>query len=489
MTRTHDLRLLSVACVGWAAMATVLALRVAPVVMAWWCVGFVLAAVLTLAVSGTGPWRARRKDGSSSRRPRAVSGGSVRWCATALASTAVLLAGGASTVSDQRRGPIVDLANHRATATVDVVITGQPRRIVGDRGGQVQYLVTADVTCVESRGLRTRVASPVVIVGGEAWKPVPWHARLTVHGRLAPSERVGSALAVMRVSEAPHVVDGSPGVVRSLEPVRRGLTRSSGALPSDPAGLLPALVVGDTSTMPDDLTTAMNATGMSHLNAVSGSNVTIVLVAALWLFGWCRAGWRARLPLALVALALYVVLCRPEPSVVRAAAMGAVGLLGTSWGRPRAACPALGASIVGLLLWDPWLAVSAGFALSALATLGLVLFARPWAATAGARLPWAPGSRRHRSATKTLELFCIPLAAQVLCLPLLVALSGNISWVSVPANVAAEPFVAPATLGGMAVALTGAVNLGVGRLFAWLPGLPTWAICAVARKEIGRAHV
>ena len=95
--------------------------------------------------------------------------------------------------------------------------------------------------------------------------------------------------------------------------------------PTDARGLVPALVIGDTSRNPPDLTDAMLVTGMSHLSAVSGSNVTLVLAAGMGLCGVLGIGRRARPWVALAVLVAFVVLARPEPSVVRAAVMGCVG--------------------------------------------------------------------------------------------------------------------------------------------------------------------
>ena len=169
-------------------------------------------------------------------------------------------------------------------------------------------------------------------------------------------------------------------MARTADVVRERFAEATDGLPADARGLLPGLVIGDTSRTPHDLDEAMLVTGMTHLSAVSGSNVAIVLAAALGLAGLLGLRRRWRPPLAAVLLLAFVVLVRPEPSVVRAAAMGAVGLLGLSTSRRRAGIPALSVAVLVLLVWDPWLARSAGFALSTLATLGLLLFAGPWGA-------------------------------------------------------------------------------------------------------------
>ena len=106
-------------------------------------------------------------------------------------------------------------------------------------------------------------------------------------------------------------------------------------VPEDAAGLVPGLVIGDTSLTSPDLTADMTEVQMSHLSAVSGSNVSIVLAALIGLCSLLGLPRRLRPVVALIGLAGFVVLARPEPSVIRAAVMGAVGLLGVSTSRRR----------------------------------------------------------------------------------------------------------------------------------------------------------
>lgn len=459
--KQHDLRLLGAACAGWVTVALGLAADVA--VSVWWSAGLVALLLMLVAVTLDrgclrGQWRS-----------------STRFVGLSCAICSLVCVTTAGTLADQARGPVTVLAGERAAGSFELRIDGQVHKIAG-ADARPRYTLAATVEKVTARGRSARVNTPIVVLGDAEWKSLPWRGRIATTGRLAPSQRMGSARALLVVSGRPRIVEQPPAFLRGLDSVRNGLMAATGGLPHDAHGLVPALVVGDTSALPSELNEDMNTTGMSHLNAVSGSNVTIVMVAALWCLS--RMGLRGRLRLlgGVAVILVYVLLCRPEPSVVRAGAMGVAGVVGTSWGRERAACPALGLSIVVLFVYDPWLAVSVGFALSALATLGLILFARPWAAAVVSRLPaWAP-----RASPKAVELCMIPLAAQFLCLPVLVALSGAVSWVSLPANVLAEPFVAPATLGGMVVTAVAAVLPALARWVAWLPGVPTLAIAGIA---------
>ena len=169
--------------------------------------------------------------------------------------------------------------------------------------------------------------------------------------------------------------------------LRAGLRRAVAPLPDAERGLLPGLVVGDTSRLDPGLREDFRTVGLTHLTAVSGTNVAIVTGAVLLLARRLGLGLRAGPVLAAVALAGFVVLARPSPSVLRAAVMGVVGLLALSSGNRTAAMPALAAAVVVLVLWDPDLAATPGFALSVLATGGLLVLAPGWRAALARRMP------------------------------------------------------------------------------------------------------
>ncbi len=190
---------------------------------------------------------------------------------------------------------------------------------------------------------------------------------------------------------------------------------------------------------------------------MSGANVAIVLSAVLALAAWLGLPLRLRPGVAALALAGFVVLARPSPSVLRAAAMGAVGLLALATGARRAALPALAAGVLVLVLVSPDLAASPGFALSVLATAGLLVLAPVWRDRLARRLPvWLA------------EALAVPAAEQVACGPVVVALSGSVGLLQVPANLLAVPAVAPATVLGVAAALLAPLCLPLAQAAAWL---------------------
>jgi competence protein ComEC len=404
----------------------------------------------------------------------------------ALARVAVLtllcLAAGSSAgalrLEALRGSGLAGLAREGATATASGVVTGDPVLHRGGTRGVRRFgdslVVPVRLDRVEARGRLIRTRAPVLVLAHDRhWAGLLPGQRLDLTGRLGVSDP-GQALAAVVAVRGPPVLRGlPPPVQRAAGSLRAGLRRASSRLPPDERGLLPGLVLGDTSRMPPGLVEDFRTAGLTHLTAVSGANIAIlvsfVLLAARW------AGLRGRwLPVVGgLAMAAFVVLARPQPSVLRAAAMGAIGLLALVTGRQRRSLATLAAAALVLLLADPWLARSFGFVLSVLATGGLVLMAPGWARR------W-----QDRGLPRPLaEALAVPLAAQLVCGPVVVLLSGQLSLVAVPANLLVAPAVAPATVLGVLATAAAPVDDGLARVLATGAGLPVWWVVQVARHS------
>jgi competence protein ComEC len=293
--------------------------------------------------------------------------------------------------------------------------------------------------------------------------------RLRVAGRLRPALS-GDAAALVEPYGPPLRLRRAPPLDRLAARLRAGLRDAARALPPDERGLLPGLVVGDTTGLDPALREEFRRTGLTHVVAVSGQNVAILLAAVLLAARRARLGPRAAAVAGAVGMAFFVLLARPTPSVLRAAAMGGLGLIAAVTGRERAALRLLAGTVLLLVLADPTLATSLAFALSAAATAGLLVLAPPWRTRLATRVPgWLA------------DAVATPLAAQAACAPLLAAAFGRVSLAALPANVAAAPAVAPATLAGFVAAALAPVCLPLARAVAWLAALPTGWLVRVAR--------
>ena len=260
---------------------------------------------------------------------------------------------------------------------------------------------------------------------------------------------------------------------RAAGSLRDGLADSAGrVLDARPAGLLPGLVVGDTRALDPVLAEDFRRAGLTHLTAVSGANVAIVLTGILWPLRRRAVDRRLQALVAGIGLAGFVLLAGAEASVLRAAAMGGVTLVALASGRPRAAVPALSGAACVLLLFDPGLARDVGFLLSVAATAAIVLLAPGW-------------SRRLRARgwpAVVADAVAVSAAAGLVTAPIIAALSGTVSLVSLPANLLAAPAVAPATVLGLLATLVGPLVPPLGDAVVWLAGWPVrWLVLVAGR--------
>ena len=247
-------------------------------------------------------------------------------------------------------------------------------------------------------------------------------------------------------------------------PVRSGPDCSAPAPTCRPrfGACYPGLIDGDTTHLDPAVATAFRTTGMTHLLAVSGSNVAMIIGCVLLMCRWSRAGPTMSAIVCGIALVGFVILVRPTPSVLRAAAMGCIGLVALATGRVRAAVPALATTVTVLIVYDPALATDIGFGLSTFATAGLLLIAPHW----------RDALLRRRVPRGAAEALAVPAAAQVACSPLIAGFSGTVSIIAVPANLVAIPAVPAATILGVAAAVISPLWPSGAAFLAWLASWP-----------------
>ncbi|WP_033340066.1 ComEC/Rec2 family competence protein [Catenuloplanes japonicus] len=370
--------------------------------------------------------------------------------------------------------PLAGMARERERVSARLTVRDDPRPLTSSAGRAPTWLVPARLTWVapEDAPSGHRVDTRVLVLGtGDGWRGLLPGQRVAAEGRLMSPRGGDLTAAVLAIDADPVLIGAAPWAQRAAGTLRAGLQRACAGLPDGPGGLLPGLVVGDTSRLDPAVEEDFRTTGMTHLCAVSGANIAIVIGCVLFLLRRVRAGPRLSVVLAAGALIGFVILARPSPSVVRAGVMGAIALVALATSRPRSAVPALATTIVVLVVADPELAGDAGFALSVLATGGLLVFAGRW--RDGLRRMGVPGG--------LAEALAVPAAAQVTCGPVIAGLSGTVSLVAVPANLLAAPAVAPATVLGVITAVVSPIWPDGAALTAWAGGWPARWLVLVAR--------
>lgn len=455
----------------------------------WFSAGACLLSVCALSLSGAAQVYNRSRDpildyidaaqspSQSQGKKQARAPSSSQNQRASSADTAAGAAGSAETTTNAAK----------AAGAGAVNLTAQVRSVPKPLTRPGRYLVTLKVMRVNARPSRALIT----LFASSAWSGVKPGETVSFQANLRGAKAGGRALAIASHNRLPRTLKPPGGVYRLVNAARRqlagaarnanhahpppvpsvlahwgsgvgegsaaaegsvageaaeGSTVDEGSAAAEP-GQLPlgadapelviGVVLGDDTGLEAATTKNMRASNLTHLTAVSGEHVALVLAATLTLCGPLPV--RLKTLIGLFTLVGLVLLVQPSGSVLRAAAMGSVQLVGLSAGRQASALPAWAAGAIVLLLIDPWQACDWGFALSIAATGGLIMLAPGIERQLGRLMP-----------TFFAQLAAIPLAAQLACGPLLIALNPHISMWGVVANMLAAPVVAVVTYTGLA---------------------------------------
>ena len=310
----------------------------------------------------------------------------------------------------------------------------------------------ASISIIRIAGVSRSIRLPIRLTSSKEIRLIPGE-KFTVTGVAFPTaeRRVAALIATTgnfrKLSQANYLQ-------RVSAKIRDAFRKSAISVGGAGGALIPGLVIGDTSLEEPTFAVNMRRVGLSHLTAVSGANFAIIAAFLLWLSQWVFKRVRSRLILTSLVLIGFIFLVRPSPSVLRASVMSAVILIAKARGIKADSIPSLGLAIAFLILMDPFQAIDPGFALSVAATAGILLLAPKLEAYLGEKFG-------HE---KFAELIAIPLSATIMCTPVILAISGLFSLVSIPANILAEPVVAPITVIGFIAAIVSPITPGISHL-------------------------
>ncbi|MFT4469568.1 ComEC/Rec2 family competence protein [Arthrobacter sulfonylureivorans] len=368
-------------------------------------------------------------------------------------------------------GPIGGAIAAEETITARLVATGDASQVQAPQqfGGGPRFHLKATIVEATSAGTRFEADTPVLVLGGPKWSGVRYGERLRASGTLVRADS-GQSVAALLIASTVPADRTTPPLDAWVSGLRTQFVKALVALPPDARGLLPGMVLGDKEHQADGLEDAMRRTGLTHLLTVSGANVSYVLGFVYLLGSAVRLPRWAKAVAGVASLAGFVLLVRPEPSVLRAAVMGSIGVAAVLSGRRRASLSFLALAVLVLLVMDPWLAASYSFILSVLATLSLVLLG---AACSRWLQRFLPVPLAHAVA--------MPMAAQVFCAPVIVQLQPELALYSIPANVAAGPVVPFITITGMIGTALLPLIPGLGTLALHTAGWMTLWVAGVAR--------
>ena len=228
-------------------------------------------------------------------------------------------------------------------------------------------------------------------------------------------------------------------------------------IPPPESALAAGILIGDRSGFSPEREQDFRKTGLAHLVALSGYNVTILCIAVFWAFFWIPK--MARIFLTIAFLVFFLLFVGGGASLVRASVMGGIGLFVVHSGRvSRGGDALLLASFIMVLIKPALLLSDPSFQLSVAGVLGLLLFSKPLD-------DWF---QKWISSRFWREILVATLAAQIGVLPLLSFLFGEVSLVAPLANLLVVPFIPLGMLFSFLTVLGGMLSNILGIFFGFL---------------------
>lgn len=388
----------------------------------------------------------------------------------------------AAFVTVARTAHVPNSASIDAYAGHTVTITGIITEPPDDRPTSMRYTIAAESLTIDGRTIS--VTGRTLVTDTWMWPRYAYGDEVKVTGQLEhPAANDGfdygaylsryQIFSTMRAASISFVSGGhGHPLIAALTSLKNHFeTQINRLYPEPEASFLAGLLTGSRRGMPDHITQAFKQTGLTHIVAISGFNITIVITLIGSLLFFLPLKWRF-IP-TVAAIVLFTLLVGASASVVRAAIMGILGLLALQTGRmPHARLTILWAASA-MLLWNPAMMWDdAGFQLSFLAVIGLT----ECAPLLEQLLKKVPNTFSLRDA------LMMTIAAQAFAMPWVVYIFGMLSVISPIANIIIEPLIPLAMLLGFLGTFLSMISFPLGQLIAF----PAWGllhlIIAIAEK-------
>ncbi|MFC1600352.1 ComEC/Rec2 family competence protein [Patescibacteria group bacterium] len=208
-------------------------------------------------------------------------------------------------------------------------------------------------------------------------------------------------------------------------------------VPEPMASFEAGLLTGSRKGIPDELMQNFNLTGLTHIIAISGYNISLIIVLISGLFK--NVARNVKIPIIICFIVVFTLFVGASAAVVRASIMGVIAVIALWTGRQSQILNALLMSAFVMTFMNPFtLLYDVGFQLSFLATMGLILTGNHLEKL----FKFLPGSFGLR------EAFAMTFSAQIFALPVILYNFKRLSIISPVANVLVVPFIPFAMLFG-----------------------------------------
>jgi len=267
------------------------------------------------------------------------------------------------------------------------------------------------------------------------------------YGRYLATKRISAVVNATYV----RPMDGGVGWIGRVH--RRTDAALGYGLHPDEAAIVRGMVLGDRSLIPEELDTAFQRSGITHVLAISGQHVAVLAAMIYFVLRAFAVPLLVRSPVTLALIWLYIVVAGAPPSAIRAGVVATFVLAAPIFYRQLSPLHFMTTMLAAVLAYNPLLVYSTGFQLSVAAVFGILLLRKPLQAFLKRTL-FRPLAKPPETVS---NLLAISLAAQVATTPIIAATFDEVSVIGVLTNLVAVPISGPILTLGLLGSLVGNV--------------------------------
>lgn len=234
-------------------------------------------------------------------------------------------------------------------------------------------------------------------------------------------------------------------------------------LPREHFGIILGMVIGDTFYISDEIEDAFKNSGITHLLAVSGSNVSYIILVTKFLFDKIF-GKRISNYITIVMVILFIFISGATPSVVRAGVMAIILIMSEILSKQPSILSTIATSAIIILIYNPITICDVGFILSFGGTLGIILlndsiknyFTKKFSIL-----------ENNKVFIFFLDIFTVTISAQIILLPVMCYYFNTISIISIFTNLLVGPFVGIITILGLIMYVLSLISISLAQVVSY----------------------
>ncbi len=253
------------------------------------------------------------------------------------------------------------------------------------------------------------------------------------------------------------------------------------AVPGDAGALTTALIIGDKSNLSSDIQNDFRRSGITHIICVSGFHLSLWAMFILEILKLFKIKESIASVISIVGVIAFMLVAGMTYSVVRSGIMMVLYLLANVLWKKRDSLNSLGFALTVIAVYNPFAMGSVALQLSALASLGLILFSQNVKPKIDAHLDKIKDSRISDILKKFVSALCVPIVASLFTLPVSIGLYDEFNFAVFATNLIAVPVSSICIFTGALAALMCAVAPTIPDIFAYSTEFFTSFLMKIAR--------